>query len=615
MISFLHPQGSSPIKNKNRITIARVSLTVLLAIAVCGGSNLKAEPSPEAADPEVRDLSVWKTIKPGLHSGFGSVDVAYSKSIPPAGELAESIKLQGWKGERVHCQLLVWSSGAEENIRITASGFSNDQFQVKQEKVSISVVDYVLADAFAGGIDRPDKTKFPVHLKPDRLSRTNCLSLTGLASRPVWISVDIPQEAPAGIYQGTVSMQSASGTVNHRISLEVQNATLPAPSEWSFHLDLWQHPDAVARYGKVALWSPEHLNLLRPMLTLLAQAGQKCITTTLVEEPWSHQTYDDFGGMIQWTRRADGTWTYDYSRFDTYVALAMECGITRQINCYSMVPVGNKISWHDEKSAKSVTVELLPGTAEYEAVWRSFLTDFTAHLKQKGWLEKTAIALDERDEAEMKKLFGFLKATAPGLKISVAGFYPKEVISSIDDFSSNWNTVGQISGEVLAARKKAGLKTTFYVACGIPKPNTFTFSPPAEACYLGWFASALGFDGFLRWAYNSWSENPEVDSRFTKWPSGDAYLVYPNAQSSIRFERLREGIQDYEKIRILREELARNPSPEAAAAMAKLNEFMSSMNSKTLDHKSAADVIHQGKQLLGEIVKSGIQPWKSDTGK
>jgi len=588
-----------------KVTTGIHILLTVLAVSVMG--KLNAELIPEAADPDKQDMAVWKDIKPGLHSGFGSVDVAYSKSIPPAGDVAESIKLQGWKGERVHCMLLIWSQGSEENIRIKASEFSGEHFQIDQEKVSISMVNYVLTDAFPGGIDRRDKTKFPVQLKPDRLSGTNCFNLAASGTQPVWISVDIPRETSAGIYQGTISLQSASGTVNHRISLEVLNATLPAPSEWSFHLDLWQHPDAVARYGRVALWSPEHLNLLRPMLTLLAQAGQKCITTTLIEEPWSHQTYDDFGGMIKWTKRANGTWTYDYSHFDTYVALAMECGITRQINCYSMVPVGNKISWFDEKSAKSVTVELLPGTAEYETVWRSFLTDFTAHLKEKGWLEKTAIALDERDEAEMKKLFGFLKATAPELKISMAGFYSKTATPSIYDFSSNWNAVDQISGEVMAARKKSGLKTTFYVACCIPKPNTFTFSPPAESCYEGWFASALGFDGFLRWAYNSWVENPEVDSRFTKWPSGDAYLVYPNAQSSIRFERLREGIQDYEKIRILREELARNPSAEAAAAKAKLNEFMSSMNAKTLDNKSATDVINQGKQLLSEIVKSVYQ--------
>jgi hypothetical protein len=308
--------------------------------------------------------------------------------------------------------------------------------------------------------------------------------------------------------------------------------------------------------------------------------------------------------MIKWTKRANGTWTYDYAHFDAYVSLAMECGITQQINCYSMVPVGNKISWFDERSGQSVTVEPRPGTVEYEKIWRSFLTDFRDHLKRKGWLDKASIALDEREEGEMKKMFAFLKDTAPELKVSMAGFYFKEINPAIYDFSSNWRAIDQISGDVLASRKKSGLKTTFYVACMIPKPNTFTFSPPAESCYEGWFASALGFDGFLRWAYNSWTEKPESDSRYIKWPSGDAYLVYPDAQSSIRFERLREGIQDYEKIRILRAELANNPAKEAAVAKARLDGFMNSINPKTLDQRSAAAVVNQGKQLLSEIVKS-----------
>jgi hypothetical protein len=99
-------------------------------------------------------------------------------------------------------------------------------------------------------------------------------------------------------------------------------------------------------------------------------------------------------------------------------------------------------------------------------------------------------------------------------------------------------------------------------------------------------------------------ENPEIDFRFITWPSGDTYLVYPGARRSIRFERLREGIQDYEKIRILREELAGNPSAEAATAKAKLNKYMSSINIKTLNNKSAADVVNEGKRVLYEIVKS-----------
>ena len=100
-------------------------------------------------------------------------------------------------------------------------------------------------------------------------------------------------------------------------------------------------------------------------------------------------------------------------------------------------------------------------------------------------------------------------------------------------------------------RRRNGAVTSYYVACGIPKPNNFSFSPPAESTYEGWFAAAMGFDGFLRWAYNSWVEDPLFDTRFRTWPGGDTYFVYPGPRSSIRFERLVEGIQDFEKIKIL----------------------------------------------------------------
>jgi hypothetical protein len=70
---------------------------------------------------------------------------------------------------------------------------------------------------------------------------------------------------------------------------------------------------------------------------------------------------------------------------------------------------------------------------------------------------------------------------------------------------------------------------------------------------MGWHADALGYSGFLRWAYNSWVEDPLYDTTHVNWTPGDCFLVYPGGRSSIRFERLREGIQDFEKIRIVSE--------------------------------------------------------------
>ena len=107
-------------------------------------------------------------------------------------------------------------------------------------------------------------------------------------------------------------------------------------------------------------------------------------------------------------------------------------------------------------------------------------------LKSRSLLpEPEPTPLDEREEEEMTNLFRFLEETAPGLKISMAGFYYEGINPSIYDFSSNWRHTGKVSETAIESRRNSGLKTTYYVACGIPEPNNFTFSPPAESCYEG----------------------------------------------------------------------------------------------------------------------------------
>ena len=105
-------------------------------------------------------------------------------------------------------------------------------------------------------------------------------------------------------------------------------------------------------------------------------------------------------------------------------------------------------------------------------------------------------------------------------------------------------------------------------------PNTFTFSPPAESEWLPLFAAANGYDGFLRWAYHSWVENPLVSTDFTSWPSGDCFLIYPGNRSSVRWERLRDGIEGFEKIRLLRAAATKRPTPESAAALRAIDDSL-----------------------------------------
>ncbi len=566
----------------------------------CSDNTQGKESLAEARDPQGIEAGAWSSVSAGLNSGFGNTDTRYSRSIPPEGNIRTDISLTGWKGEKVHCQLLFWSASDEGIIKVNSDDIDNQLF-ISDRDIIIRTVKYVLADEFLNGCGYRDQDTIASYLVPDMLDETNSFNLPGMQTRPVWISINIPHGTEPGIYDIHITGISDKDTVNHIINLEVQNKLLPPPADWSFHLDLWQNPFAVARYHDVQLWSQEHMNLLKPLLTMLAAAGQKCITTSITHKPWGGQTYDPFESTITWLKSSDGFWEYDYSAFDQYVQLAIDCGIDEQINCYSMVPWGNKFSWFDQDSGKFITVEAIPGSTEYTNIWTPFLNDFRVHLMEMGWLEKVTIALDERGAEEMKKLFRFLEEAAPDFRVTMAGHYFEDINKYIYDFSYNWRHITTGTENVISERKDKGNISTYYVACGVPRPNTFTFSPPAESSYLGWFASAMGFDGFLRWAYNSWPEKPAYDSRFIKWPSGDTYMVYPGTRSSIRFERLIEGIQDYEKIRILKEELSLNPSMEAAEAEIRISQFLSSINTASLDSLPAHEIVNRGRQILEDI--------------
>ena len=129
-----------------------------------------------------------------------------------------------------------------------------------------------------------------------------------------------------------------------------------------------------------------------------------------------------------------------------------------------------------------------------------------------------------------------------------------------------------MSPEEIVTRRANGDVSTYYVCCSTLFPNAFTNSQPFESELLILYALAHDYDGMLRWAYNSWPARPEYDSRFRRWASGDTYIVYPGNRSSVRFERLVDGVELYEKVHALRAKYGAN-APQLAAIEAKLAEF------------------------------------------
>ncbi len=588
-------------------TLLVIILSILL-LSACKDPKKLNVGFTEPDNPEVVETALWNNVESGLQISFGSVDERYNRDIPPDINYKNSWEGVGWRGEKIHSQFLLWANADVKDIHFEVSELKDKEGNIlSSESVEIRAVRYVLTDEFLTGCGYRDSDTIQAHLVGDMLEPVNSLNLPAQSTRPMWVTFKIPADQTPGVYQGSIKLQYnsvAEKTLD--ISIRVQDKILPPPSAWSFHLDLWQNPFAVARFHKVPLWSQQHWDLLKPLLSMLAEAGQKCITTSIIPAPWGGQTYDPFESMIGWIYNSSGKWDYDYSIFDQYVQFAMDCGISKQINCYSMVPWGNQVRYFDEDSSKYVNRILIPGSEEFEDFWKPFLYDFRAHLEEMNWLDKTTIALDERGLNEMKSLFSFMEETTPEFKFTMAGHYYEEINQEIHDFSYNWGHVFESSKEVADERRRNGAITTYYVACGIPEPNNFSFSPPAESTYESWFAAAMGFDGFLRWAYNSWVEDPLLDTRFRTWPAGDTYFVYPGPRSSIRFERLVEGIQDFEKIRILQEENFKSRTPESIKALEEIDTFLRKITAESLNEKTAAQWINEGKKLLNKFSENGI---------
>ena len=521
---------------------------------------------------EPRPPIITGSVASGFHGAVAPMSRINMRAVNALRDANRSWKGIAWRNERVNAQFVLWTREGAEQVRLkTADLVSPEGSRIPAACCRTRFVRYVLSSQ----VNKQGTVVHPETLIGDCLDTADSVDMPPNSYRPFWFTVDVPAEAKPGTYAGTVTAVAQGGRkIEFSVSVEVQDRTLPAPKDWKFFLDLWQHPLAVARYHGVKPWSKEHYALLKPLLEELASIGQKTITATLTDLPGNHQNFDPYYTMVKHVKGTDGKFTHDYSLFDEWVSFAQSCGLGPQIHCYTMVTWGNLVHYIDGATGDKVAEKLIPGTPEHEAFWGPFLADFEKHVAAKGWLGRVYIAIDERSREELMASATVLKRYAPGLKIQMAGNRPPSTFEGIEihNYSQGMraNYVTKEFKDEVKVRRAKGFTTTTYICCNPPRPNTFTFSPYAEQQWLGLYAAAQGFDGMLRWAAFNWPRDPLFDTSFNphhgSWAPGDTFLVYPGPRLSVRWENLRDSIENFEKIRILRETGAATPELEAALA-------------------------------------------------
>jgi len=149
--------------------------------------------------------------------------------------------------------------------------------------------------------------------------------------------------------------------------------------------------------------------------------------------------------------------------------------------------------------------------------------------------------------------------------------------------------LGQFDGQMdlIGNRVRSGSEVWFYT-CLFPTQrylNRMIDYPLLKVRLLHWLNFRYGLAGYLHWGGNYWTPEPVndtqpvIDANTELLPAGDAFIVYPDAErksvfSSIRLEAMREGIEDYELLKLLKARNAGEAERLARAAIGSFTEYV-----------------------------------------
>lgn len=559
----------------------------------CGRTGNDIHDPAETSNDEIPlglKIRVYEALP---HKGFnlwvpgGSFRISSLERVPRfpekiTGQSPGLLSLEGVRNEQISAQIALASTDPVQNLQVSVSDLtSKSGARISSGNVQIRFVKYVpvirayghcydgsqieeVAGRWVSGTRDPDVVGDPL----DNLEQVN---VPAYHAQPVWFTFHIPRSAEPGIYSGEIAVErEGAETKLLKLDLTVHDLIIPDPEDYHFFLDIWFNYSAVAGYYELDPWSEAHWDLLKSYMKDLAGHGQRVILTVITDKPWPAmfmgesrpQTLFGYESMVQWNFDGD-SWTFDFTIFDRYVETALEQGLGPWIAAYSLLPFRGqpRFLYTDQTSGKVVEESLDIGSVRWKSIWSAFLGSFSDHLKEKGWFDQIYLAFDERPAALMEEVKELVYENAPELvdRLFVAGRadaepYSPDYFVLNHRFFSDHETVPEEINMMLKKRREEGKRTLYYTCCGPAHPNNFAYSPAVESQMLPWISAKYQLDGYLRWAYCSWPEEV-YESPVFRFVQGDEYQVYPGPEgplSSIRWELLKEGIEDYELIAQLR---------------------------------------------------------------
>ncbi len=490
--------------------------------------------------------------------------IGRNRGLPKASK-SNAITLTAARNEYEAAQLVLRSEQALDNVHVRASDLRDKKDNViPANYIKIMRVDYVPVKISS------DPSGMPA-LWPDPLPELeNAISLTPGQNQPLWILVKVPSGAIAGDYEGEIFLQNENWETTVQLKLHVWNFTLPAEAHLKTSFGF--APDLVRLY--------HHLK---------NESQTRLVIDKYYQNFSEHRIspYNPFfGASVKKTVDKNTLSVHlDFSRFDSIA--------NRNLNKYHFNTFRMNIdglgsgTFHARKAGSIAGFN--ETNPQYKILMTDYLKDLQNHYENMGWLDKAYIYWFDEPEPNdydfVKEKMRLIHEAAPKLTRMLTEQPEPELYGAVDIWCANTQ---HYDHEIAEQRRKHGERFWWYVCSAPTEPFCTLFIDHYAVELRTWLWQTWKYDvkGILVWqsvywhsnaAYPDELQNPYKDpmsyvsgyslqkGEVKYWGNGDGRFLYPpkivfendepclkGPVNSIRWEMLRDGIEDYEYLWMLR---------------------------------------------------------------
>jgi hypothetical protein len=375
-----------------------------------------------------------------------------------------------------------------------------------------------------------------------------------------WVRLTAKDCAAVGIHTLKIRLRS-DGAVSDETeyTIEIIDNDLP---KIDIPVTCWMHYDCIAHQHKVKLFAPKFYKIFEKYLDLYVKSGH-----TMLLIPSVTPALDTAVGgerltaqLVNIAKKGD-IYSFGFGRLDKFINFIKSKGIRYFEFAHLFTQWGAtacpKIIARTENGGKKIFGWDTPSDGEeYKRFLSQYLPALVAYLEKKGIAEQSFFHLSDEPSAEhidnYERLYRFVKQYSGNIKtidaLSDYNFYKRGIVD-----------VPVASSNHAGAFLKNGAKHLVYYCCVQNKEyaaNRFFAMPSERNAVLGVQLYQNEALGFLQWGFNFYNTrysikplNPYIDTASGgAFPSGDAFVVYPDGNeviSSLRLEVFHEGIQLY----------------------------------------------------------------------